>query len=109
MYIPIENISRGIDESSNPLLTRTIGYSTISGGKFWLIRFRIIRHLDCSEQKHSLCKKAKESKKEGVEKRKLVSKGSARELKHNCRSKAKPKFNMKDIRKCHHPMHGAVS
>ena len=32
-------------------------------------------------------------KKEGVEKRKLVSKGSARELKLNCRSKAKQSPN----------------
>ena len=34
MYIPIENISRGIDESSNPLLKRTIGHCTISGKNF---------------------------------------------------------------------------
>ena len=34
MYIPIENISRGIDELSNPLLTRGIGHCTISVGKF---------------------------------------------------------------------------
>ena len=65
---------------------------------------RIFRHLDCSDpKKHSICNKAKESEKAGVEKRKLVSTGSARELKLNCRSKAKPKLNMKDIRKCHHP------
>ena len=53
MYIQIENISRGIDESSNPLLTRTtrtIGRCTIAGKKIWLMRFRIFRHLDCSEQ-----------------------------------------------------------
>ena len=31
MYIPIENISRGIDEPSNPLLMRAIGYCTIAG------------------------------------------------------------------------------
>ena len=65
-------------------------------------------------KKHSLCNKAKakeSEKKEGFEKRKLVSKGSARELKTELQkqSKAKSKFNMKDIRKCHHPMHGAVS
>ena len=34
MYIPIENISRGVDEPSNPLLTRTIGYCTIAGEIF---------------------------------------------------------------------------
>ena len=34
MYIPIENISRGIDEPSNPLLTRAIGYRTIAGEIF---------------------------------------------------------------------------
>ena len=50
MYIPIENISRGIDKPLNPLLTRTIGHCTIAGEKIWLMRFRIIRHLDCSEQ-----------------------------------------------------------
>ena len=32
MYIPIENISRGIDEPSNPLLRRTIGHCTIAWG-----------------------------------------------------------------------------
>ena len=53
--------------------------------------------------------KGMKAKKGGVEKRKLVSKGRASELKLNCRSKAKPKFNMTNIRKCHHPMHGAVS
>ena len=50
MYIPIENISRGIDESSNPLLTRTIGHCTISGEKIWLMILRTVRYLDCSEQ-----------------------------------------------------------
>ena len=34
IYIPIENISRGIDEPSNPLLTRAIGYCTIAGEMF---------------------------------------------------------------------------
>ena len=33
MYIRIENISRGINESSNPLQTRTIGHCTIAGVK----------------------------------------------------------------------------
>ena len=60
--------------------------------------------------KHSLCNKAnvKESEKRRGRKAMLVSKWSARELDLNCRSKAKSKFNMKDTRKCHHPMHGAV-
>ena len=49
MYIPIENISRGIDESSNPLLTRNIGQCTMLG-KIWLMRFRIFRPIDCSEK-----------------------------------------------------------
>ena len=31
MYIPIENMSRGIDKPSNPLLMRTIGHCTIAG------------------------------------------------------------------------------
>ena len=35
MYIPIENISRGIDEPSNPLLTRTIGHFHYSWGFFY--------------------------------------------------------------------------
>ena len=34
MNILIENISRGVDESFNPLLTRTIGHCTKSGEKF---------------------------------------------------------------------------
>ena len=34
MYIPIENIIRGIDEPSYPLLTRTIGHCTIVRGFF---------------------------------------------------------------------------
>ena len=38
-------------------------------------------------------RKRKKAKKEGVETRKLVSKGSARELKLNCRSKAKQSPN----------------
>ena len=33
LYIPIENISRVIDEPLNPLLTRTIGHCTIVGEK----------------------------------------------------------------------------
>ena len=34
MYIPIENISRGINEPSSPLLTRDIGYCTKAGKMF---------------------------------------------------------------------------
>ena len=45
-------------------------------------------------KKHRLCNKAKESELGGVEKRKLVSKGSARGLKLTCRSKAKQSLNL---------------
>ena len=34
IYIPIENISRGIDQRSNPLLARAIEYCTIAGEIF---------------------------------------------------------------------------
>ena len=47
--IPIENISRGIDEPPNPLLSRSIGHCTIAGEN-WLLRFRFFLNLDCSEQ-----------------------------------------------------------
>ena len=47
----------------------------------------------------------------GGRKSKDGNKGSVREL--NCTAKAgnktKSKLNKKDIRKCHHPKHGAVS
>ena len=85
-----------------------------TGEKFWLVRFRIIRHLECSEQTpketQPLQQSERKRKKQGSKSESLQTKGvQGIELKHNCRNKAKPKFYMKDIRKCHHPMHGAVS
>ena len=38
MYIPIENISRGVDESSHPLLTRTISCGKKSVKPMFMIK-----------------------------------------------------------------------
>ena len=64
-------------------------------------------------KKHSLCNKvkAKESEKRRGRKAKACKQRECKGVKTELQkqSKAKSKFNMKDIRKCHHPMHGAVS
>ena len=73
------------------------------------IQFAVKRH----PKNHSLCKKRKREVGGGGgggRKSKDGNKGSVREL--NCTAKAgnktKSKLN-KNIRKCHHPKHGAVS
>ena len=94
MYIPIGLISRGIDETSNPQRSRTIGLCVIAEKKKnglidEIQKFDIYIAVSRHPKKHSLCPK---TKKEG-RKAKIVSKWSAREFKLNCRSKAKEILN----------------
>ena len=108
MYIPIENISRGIDESDESYWT--LYYSWREN---LVDEIQNFCHLDCSEQTPKETQPLQLSER-GSNSESLQAKGvQPRELKLNCRSKAsgeaKSKFNMKGIRKGHHPMHGAVA
>ena len=59
--------------------------------------------------KRSLLQQSERKRKRKGGKAKACKQRECKEVKTELQkqSKAKPKFNMKDIRKCHHPKHGA--